>query len=161
MKLQNSPGSLVKTERPSLAIMLQYRSGAFDIWPHSNFVTFGLSNCRVIIMHVCLSMSCILGNFVRCAPWHLFLKVHNSVHIRRLFDDTFNRTLYIYVRWNRSPKNLLQIEILLNKDLIMLLCISQYFLSCGQVMFFNGCHPVVWHNKSMYRYLSQYTTIIA
>jgi len=23
----------------------------------------------------------------------------------------------------------------------------------------NGCHPVVWHNKSIYRYLRQYTTM--
>jgi len=22
----------------------------------------------------------------------------------------------------------------------------------------NGCHPVVWHNKNIYRYLRQYTT---
>jgi len=27
-------------------------------------------------------------------------------------------------------------------------------------IWFHGCHPVVWHNKSIYRYLRQYTTII-
>jgi len=101
MKLQNSPGSLVKTERPSLAIMLQYRSGAFDIWPHCNFVTFGLSNCRVIIMHLCLSLSCILGNFVRCEPWYLFRKVHTSVQwLSCMFVDyltTLSTIHYIFM----------------------------------------------------------------